>query len=580
MLLVAAGMLVRLWPLGDLGATAPWMTFYAAVGAAAIYAGFLAGLLATALSCAAVLFLAPVFLGQAVITQPKDLVGMGLFIALSLSLSWYAHFTRLTEAIVAEAQQAALEATRANEAKSVFLANMSHELRTPLNAILGFSGLMSNDETLSESQRSTLNIINRSGEHLLALINDVLDMAKIEAGRISLEVEPFDLGESVAEVVELMRIRADEKGLLLTVDQSSEFPRCIRGDAQKMRQVLLNLLGNAIKFTEKGEVLLRMDTRTPAHGDHAVLRVEVRDSGAGISDEDQRDIFEAFTQSNIRPGQKGTGLGLAITRSYVEMMGGAISVETELGIGSRFRFEIPYLPADESECYPAHADTGRAAGVSPGQAARRILIAEDQPENALLMCKLMERAGMEAKVAEDGEQAVRMFLEWRPDLIWMDDRMPVMSGREATAQIRKLEGGDKVRIVALTASVSKEQRDEMIAAGMNEFLGKPFRSDQIYAVMAEQLDLEVFRKAAPSSQEPHSVLLPEAVAALPIELRDELLEALVSLDASRIDELIARVSAADASCGKAMEEHRDRLAYTPIMHALEAASRLSGEDRS
>ena len=236
------------------------------------------------------------------------------------------------------------KAEAANRAKSVFLANMSHELRTPLNAILGFSNLMRNDASVSAEQRQTLDIINRSGEHLLGLINNVLDMAKIEAGRTAVENTVFDLHAMMRDIADLMRQRAEAKGLTLTLEMAEGLPRVIVADEGKLRQVVLNLVGNAVKFTSQGGVTLRLASRPLGESHRVTLVIEVEDSGDGIAAEDQQRIFEPFVQLGHKSDQKGTGLGLTITRQFVELMGGVIRVESAPGKGSKFRVEVPVEP--------------------------------------------------------------------------------------------------------------------------------------------------------------------------------------------------------------------------------------------
>ncbi|MDH2917034.1 MAG: PAS domain S-box protein, partial [Gallionella sp.] len=312
-------------------------------------------------------------------------------------------------------------AEAANRAKSVFLSSMSHELRTPLNAILGFSNILRQDTQLRQGQRENLDIINRSGEHLLTLINDVLEMAKIESGRVEVESVPFDLGGMVRDVIDMMHMRAQEKGLQLLVDQSSEFPRYIKGDEARLRQVLINLVGNAVKFTQQGGVTVRFGMKP--HVTQKRLLIEVEDSGLGIRPEDQQRIFEPFVQLSESAMQKGTGLGLTITRQYVKLMGGTIGVESTPGTGSIFRVELPADMVAASEVVKVESVIkGEVVSLAPGQPEYRILIVEDQLENQLLLTQLMKSIGLPVKVAENGAQAVDIFQSWSPHLIWMDRR--------------------------------------------------------------------------------------------------------------------------------------------------------------
>jgi len=378
-----------------------------------------------------------------------------------------------------------MAAEAANRAKSAFLANMSHELRTPLNAILGFSDLVRTDPQLPAGLREDVDIINRSGEHLLKLINDVLEIAKIEAGKLQLVIAPFDLGGMVREVIEMMQVRASQKGLQLLFDMDSSFPRYIRGDEVRLRQILVNLVGNALKFTEQGGAVIRLGTH---QNDRLHLRIEVEDTGPGIRPEDRERLFKPFVQLAEGKEQKGTGLGLTIARQFAELMGGSLTVESEVGRGSLFRLELPVEAAGPDELLTPearhHCDI---VGVVPGQPRHRILVVEDQQENWLLLQHLIARIGFEVKLAENGEQGISLFQDWHPDLILMDRQMPVMDGEEATRRIRRLPGGDKVRIVAITASAFKEERQEMFDAGMDDVVAKPYRFDEIYDCLTRQL---------------------------------------------------------------------------------------------
>lgn len=461
--------------------------------------------------------------------------------------------------------EAKASAEAASQAKSVFLANMSHELRTPLNAVLGFSSLLCKENQLTPSQREKLNIINRSGEHLLTLINNVLEMSKIEAERLQLELAPFDLGLLIREIADLMQIRAREKGLGLIVDQSPNCPRYILGDEARLRQVLINLVGNAVKFTEQGDVTVRVDTQ---QRHRLYLLIAVEDAGAGIPKQDIERIFQPFVQLGEHSINQGTGLGLAISRQYIHLMGGTITVESEPGKGSIFRVELPIETVADG---PKPFDHRQILGPAPNQPAYRILIVEDQVENQLLLTQLMQPLGLQVELAENGLQALERFQSWHPDLIWMDRRMPVMDGIEATRAIRRLPGGKAVKIVAVTASAFVEQRNEMLDAGIDDFVLKPYRIDEIYLCLSRQLGMKYRYAESPTPPAPEAVKLTAArMAVLPQNLRFALFEALSSLDSDRIGDVVAQVADYDPGLQETLSLLADNFDYPAILKALQA----------
>ncbi len=466
----------------------------------------------------------------------------------------------------AELQKARDAAETANKAKSVFLANMSHELRTPLNAILGFSNMIHKDAQFPESQRRNLEIINRSGEHLLNLINDVLDMAKIDAGRVQLEESAFDLGGMVRDVTDMMSMRAQNKGLQLLIDQSSRFPRFIIGDEARLRQILINLIGNAIKFTQQGGVTLRLGTKqnTVAH-----LLIEVEDTGSGIALKDQQLIFDPFVQLNEQGDSKGTGLGLTITRQFVQLMGGHLTLESKPGKGSLFRIDLPLHEVKEEEIIkPKKSRQGDVVSLAPGQPAYRALIVEDQVENQLLLSQLLETVGIQVKVANNGKQGVELFQSWHPHIIWMDRRMPVMDGMEATKTIRRLSDGQQVKIVAVTASAFMEQREEMFEIGMDDFVRKPYRANEIYECLAKHLGAKFIYEGLSIDEELPGTLTPDMFLMLPEALRNEMKEALESLESERIAAVIKQVGLHDQTLQKILTQLTDNFDYPAILKAL------------
>jgi len=380
-------------------------------------------------------------------------------------------------------------AETANRAKSLFLANISHELRTPLNAILGFSEMLGRDRQTNACQREKVGIINRSGEHLLNMINDVLDLSKIEAGHVELERVAFDLPLMLKDMGHMFDLRAENAGLYFNLELDAALVKHVKTDVVKLRQVLINLLGNAVTFTLKGGVALRARTLSTAEDPLTVtLQIEVEDSGIGIAPEQRERIFDPFVQVGpARKDLKGSGLGLAISKSFIELLGGEIIVTSTPGQGSLFHVELPVTLAKDSEFAGIYANKPAVLGIEKGQPQWRILVVEDNRDSRILLSSLLLEAGFLIKEAENGEEAIGLFEQWQPHFICMDMRMPVMDGYKATAKIRSLPGGDRVKIVAITASALKEQRKRIIEAGCDDVVLKPYKSHEIFDTMAHQL---------------------------------------------------------------------------------------------
>jgi CheY-like chemotaxis protein len=363
---------------------------------------------------------------------------------------------------------------------------MSHELRTPLSVILASSSLLGESNPTAD-QREDIEAIGRSGEHLLGLIDDVLDVAKIEAGKEELSIAASDLISMARTVVEMMRGRAEEKHLVLVYSQARKVPRYVRVDAPKLRQILINLLSNAIKFTKEGTVTLRLSAQPADERGRARFCFDIEDTGVGMPQHDLGRIFEPFEQVRNPGPQMGTGLGLTITRRFVELMGGSLLVESELGRGSRFLVELPLEVATVSETYGL--DLALPSTLEPGQPEWRVLLVEDDPESATVLRKMLTRAGFQVRAAENGELGIEAFQQWRPHFIWMDLDLAQLSGTEATRRIRQLEGGADVKIAAITAATDASERDGVMRAGFDDFTSKPFRQTEIFFCMARHLGL-------------------------------------------------------------------------------------------
>jgi PAS domain S-box-containing protein len=499
------------------------------------------------------------------------------------------HLEELIRERTAELVVARDEAEGANRAKSTFLANMSHELRTPLNSILGIAQLMERDAGFPFQHRDTLKILSRSGAYLLELINDVLEMSKIEAGKTTLDATSFDPRSFLGDLEEMTRLRADQKGLKLFFEYKSDLPGCIETDVRKLRQILINLLSNAIKYTEKGRVTLRIAFKegrgTPPEakpGSAARLEFEVEDTGIGIAPEDRQRIFEPFVQVNPgRAAREGTGLGLTLSRMFVEQLGGEITIRSQAGRGSTFVFDIPVKLAEGITIHTEKA-VRQVLGLMRGQPSYQLLVVDDSVENRFTLRRLLEQCGFIVLEACGGQEAVDLFESRQPHLIWMDLRMPGMDGHEAAQRIREVERGRRnevgkethTPIIALTAHVLGDK--EPFSPGIfDDLVYKPYRETEIFDKLEKHLGVQfVYQPSVESSaadKDRGKGVTPSDLAVLPVEWLRQFFQMLRRGRSAQLIDLIGRISPEHADLAGTLAELVHIYRFDHLMVATEGA---------
>ncbi|MBG1264485.1 response regulator [Nostoc commune] len=456
-------------------------------------------------------------------------------------------------------EKAAEQAAIANHAKSQFLAKMSHELRTPLNVILGFTQLMNRSDTIPSEFQEDLGIISRSGEHLLTLINDVLEMSKIEAGRLQLTENSFDLHQLIHSIRDMVALKALEKGIDLRIQQHTSVPRYVYGDESKLCQILLNLLSNAIKFTITGSVTLRLqvfvnslDSIQHSSFDSSsdskpiiTLNLEVEDTGCGIAQSDMENVFEAFIQTEQGRHAQGTGLGLSISRQFARLMGGDITVQSTLNQESTFICKV-LLSLVSSVDIIAPKITRTVIGLEPGQPTYRILVVEDFRENRQLLVRLLESVGFKVCAAENGNEAIALWSEWHPHLILMDIQMPGIDGYETTRQIRGREGGKDVVIMALTSYAFEQDYITSIQAGCNDHITKPFLETILFDKIAHYLGVRYRYREEALPRLDQQTLLQKSLTAKDLQVMSpewiiQVRQAALALKDAKLYNLIAQI---------------------------------------
>ncbi|AFY82559.1 response regulator [Oscillatoria acuminata] len=471
-----------------------------------------------------------------------------------------------------EALQQAIElANAANRAKSNFLANMSHELRTPLNAILGFTQLLTHSSNLTQEQKNHLSIIHRSGDHLLKLINDILDLSKEDEGEINLT--EFILKDMLVELEEMFGLKLREKGLKLEILVENRVPLTIESDRIKLRQILINLLSNAIKFTFSGGIKLRVNAILDP--EKTWLSFEITDTGIGMTSEDLSKLFQPFLQTETGlVNLEGTGLGLVICRKYVRLLGGDITVSSEPDVGTTFKFQIVVNPVESTDSSPGQNWSPRVRAIAPNQPLYRILVADDEATNREVLTTMLSSVGFDVKEATNGQEALEIYHSFEPHLIWMDVRMSILDGCEAAQQIKATCQKSIPTIIAVTSSVFEEDKASILSAGYDDFLIKPIRESKVFEKISKHLGVSYIYEEMTSILSDHLRSREtqwKNLIKLPTSVICDLEYATLALDDERLNRLVSEIP---SECGELAQIIRDCLEnfdYHTILEAIKSA---------